>query len=64
LDGGGTTPYSVQSGYRNQQEALVSHLEWCRDIWDLKVPGSAQVFGLRAWLNILPSRVNLERRGL
>jgi len=58
-----TTPYTVQSGYWAQQEAFVSPLEWCSDIWDLKVPRSAKVFGWRALLNRLPSRVNLKRMG-
>jgi len=40
-----TTSYIVQSGYR-VQEPRASPLEWCRDIWDLKVPGSAKVFAL------------------
>jgi len=58
-----TTSYTVHSGYR-VQEPRVSSLEWCRDIWDLKVPGSANVFGWRALLNRLPSQVNLEKRGV
>jgi len=42
-----TTSYAVQSGYR-AQEPPVSPLEWCRDIWDLKVSWSAKVFSWRA----------------
>jgi len=35
-----------------------------RYLWDLKVPGTAKIFGWRALLDRLPSRVNLERRGV
>jgi len=55
-----TTSYTVQSCYR-VQEPRVSHLEWCKDIWDLTVPGSVKVFGWRKFLNRLSSRVNLVK---
>jgi len=58
-----TISYIVQSGYK-AQKPCISPLEWCRDIWDLIVRGSAKVFGWRALLNKLPSRVNLEKRGV
>jgi len=63
LDKEETTSYTVQSGYR-AQETRISSLKWYRDIWDLKVPRSVKVFGRITLLNRLPSRVNLEKRGL
>ena len=60
-----TTSYTVQFGYRSLQEEFhILQLDWCREIWELKVAGTTKVFGWRAMLNRLPSRLNLERRGI
>ncbi|XP_023873343.1 uncharacterized protein LOC111985934 [Quercus suber] len=66
--------YSVKSGYHiarliSKQDADVGEssrevtgsLSWAK-LWKLKIPNKIRVFGWRACLDILPTRVNLARR--
>ena len=66
--------YKVKSGYHmarmldddanGREESLVQrsdHQLW-KQLWQLHVPSKIKVFGWRARLNILPSKVNLARR--
>ena len=65
--------YKVKSGYHvarmldddtnGREESLVQrsdHQLW-KQLWQLHVPSKIKVFGWRACLNILPSKVNLVR---
>jgi len=57
--------YTVRSRYRALKGALeTAYTNFFRVVWDLKVPGKAKNFGWRAMLDRLPSRINLERRGV
>ena len=66
--------YSVKSGYHiarllSKQEAdigessreVTGSLIWAK-LWKLKILNKIRVFGWRAYLDILPTRVNLDRR--
>ena len=66
--------YTVKSGYyvacrlyddtNGREESLEQrhdHKIW-KQLWQLHVPSKIKVFGWRACLNILPSKVNLVRR--
>uniref|UniRef100_A0A7N2L4E8 Reverse transcriptase zinc-binding domain-containing protein n=1 Tax=Quercus lobata TaxID=97700 RepID=A0A7N2L4E8_QUELO len=66
--------YTVKSGYHvarmlagdnngreESSEQKANHQVWNR-LWQLRVPSKIKVFGWRACLNILPSKVNLVRR--
>jgi len=57
--------YTIQLGYRALGEDHHSPLrESFRFLWNLKVLETVKVFGWRALLDRLSSRVNLERRGV
>ena len=57
--------YTVRSGYRALKGALeIADADCFRVVWDLKISGKAKIFGWRAMLDRLPSRVNLETRGV
>ena len=57
--------YTVQSGYRAVKDVQGARQRECfRMIRDLKVPGTTKVSGWRVMLDKLPSRVNLEIRGI
>jgi len=57
--------YTVQSGYKAMLDRELYHLcEGCPDVWDIKVSGSAKLLGWKTFLDRLPARVNLERRGV
>jgi len=57
--------YIVGAGYRvlNENESSSGN-KWFRDLCSLKVVGSAQVCVWRAMLEKLPTRLNLEKRGV
>ena len=49
------------NGREESSEQRANHRVWNR-LWQLRVPSKIKVFGWRACLNILPSKVNLVRR--
>jgi len=57
--------YTVQSGYRAlREDHHGQHRECFKYLWDLKVPGTTKIFGWKALLDRLPSKANLEMRGM
>jgi len=57
--------YTVQFGYW-AMKAIPNILrnDFLSKVWSLKVPGIAKVFGLRVLIDRLPSKINLEKRGV
>jgi len=63
--GENVTAYTVQYGYRAVKEVQdVVQTDCFRVIWDLSVPRTIKAFGWRVMLDRLPSKVNLENRGI
>lgn len=64
--------YSVKSGYklgmRQRQQSQSSSSsgckKWWEGLWGLKIPSKIKVFMWRACEAIIPTRVNLQRRGV
>jgi len=57
--------YTFQSGYKTLLEIHPSQQdEWFRDVWNRRVPSSIKIFGWRAMLDRLPTRMNIVRRGV
>jgi len=56
--------YTVGSGYRVLNEfASSTSGKWFKELWSLKVVGSAQLCVWRAMLEKLPTRLSLDKRG-
>ena len=53
--------YDDTNGREESSEQRHDHNIW-KQLWQLHVPSKIKVFGWRACLNILPSKVNLVRR--
>lgn len=66
--------FSVTSGYRVLQQALISQgpssssldsvLQWSKGFWKIQLPSKIKIFGWRLCLDSLPMGENLQARGL
>jgi len=60
-----TETYTVQSCYWAMKAILDIPTNDClRKLWSVKVPGTTKMFGWRVWIDRLPSKINLEKRGV